>query len=174
MKKALWLALLPLLLFACVPSQALPQSGVVVATKTNANAVGVVIRNNGISVDTADVMVRNFYPGARAEQIFSIHNATDKAVMPEMYYVPDGDSSNYSHPNANGAIKAPDFVRDWIKFPELTEITPGEISEFTMALEMPKDAKKSFEKAGFLIGIDAKTKNMLQPAVQVWWVITMR
>ena len=136
------------------------------------DAVFIKMTGNGISTDSSEVVVKNFYGGARAEIVYRIHNATGKAIMPEIFFVTGADVANYS--KAGSAVKAPTYVVDWIKLPLLTDVVPGQIKDFTVALEMPKGAKKPANRIGFQIGVAGKTGEQLQPAVGIWWLINFR
>jgi len=142
---------------------------IVFAGCSNSDAVFIKISESGISADASEVVVTNFHTGSRAEMIYRIHNATGKAIQPEIYWV-DADVANYS--KADGARKAD--VRSWLTLPRNMDIPAGSIREFTVALEMPKDAKKPANKIGFQIGVCNKNNDKVQTAIGTWWLISMR
>lgn len=135
------------------------------------DAIFIKLRGNGIESDASEVVIRNFRPGARAEMTYRIHNATGAAIMPEIYWV-DADIADYS--KADGAVRAPAYVASWLEIPQLTDIPPGQIVDFTVALAMPKNTKTPADKFGFQVGVAGKTTAKLQPAIGVWWVVNMR
>ena len=136
------------------------------------DAVFIKMTRNGISTDSSEVVVKNFHEGTRAEIVYRIHNATGKAIMPEIFLVTDADVANYS--KADGAVKSPAYIEDWIRLPTLTDVVPGQIKDFIIALEMPKGAKKPANKIGFQIGIAGKTEDKVQTAIGIWWLINFR
>lgn len=152
----------------CAPK---PVASVIVPPKTE-NAVGITIRNNGISADSSEVVVKNFYAGAKVEMTYRIHNATTKAVRPEIYVIADADVANYS--KADSAVRATPQVLSWIELPMTKDIAPGAIEDFVVVIAMPKDEKKLAEKVGFQIGVAGATGEKLQMAIGTWWLISMR
>ena len=139
---------------------------------SSGNAVFIKITEGGISSDASEVVIRNYYPGARAEMTYRIHNATSVTVTPEIYYNTSADIADYS--KADGATKAPDTAINWLEVPQLTDIPPGQIMDFIVTLVIPKDASKPANKFGFQVGVANKTEAKLQPAVGVWWIVNMR
>lgn len=148
-----------------------PDSSTQLTQGSSENAVFIKLRGNGIEADASEVVISNFRPGARAEMTYRIHNATGAAITPEIYWA-DADIADYS--KADGATRAPAYVADWLEIPKLTDIPPGQIVDYTVALVMPKDAKKPADKFGFQVGVAGKTDDKVQPAVGIWWIITMR
>ena len=141
-------------------------------SQSNKDAVFIKITKNGISSDASEVVIRNYRSGARAEMTYRIHNATEVAIMPEIYYNTNADVADYS--KANGAIRVSDAVATWLEIPKLSEVPPGRIVDFTLALVMPKDAKKPADKIGFQVGVASKTEAKLQPAIGIWWIVSFR
>ena len=139
---------------------------------SSGDAVFFILRENGLSTDSKEVVITNFYAGARAEMIYRIHNATGRAITPEIFIEKYADVADYSE--ADGAIKPPRYVLDWVELPRINDIPPGQIKEFVVAIQMPKNAEKPADKLGFLIGVAGKTEGEIQPAVGVWWLINMR
>lgn len=155
-----------LLASACVPkpviTEGLPKSG---------SAVGITIRENGISTDSSEVVVKNFYAGARAEMVYRIHNATAKGVIPEIYLNYDADIADYS--KADGAVKASSVVLDWVELPVMSEVGAGCIKDFVVAIQMPKGVGKPSEKMGYQVGVSWQVAgSRVQPAVGIWWLIS--
>lgn len=161
------LVLVVLLLLVGCSSSSIPTTRDV----SDSEVVGITIREGSISADSI-VEVGNFYPGARAEMVYRIHNATTRAVIPDIYIVDGADITNYS--KANGAVKAPDYALEWIELPKLVEVKPGVIEDFVVAIQMPKDKKKFAEKWGFQIGVASTSGEKVQVAVGIWWLVNMR
>jgi len=136
------------------------------------DAVFITLRNNGVESDSSEVVIKNFHSGARAEMVYRIHNATGAAIRPELFIVPYADVADYS--KADGAVKAPEYMFDWVQMPELTDVNPGQIKDFVVALEMPKDAKKPPKKVAFQVGVASKTNEKVQPSIGIWWLVNMR
>ena len=116
-------------------------------------------------------MINNFRPGARAEIIYRIHNGTAAAIRPEIYLV-DADVTSYSQ--ADGAVKAPVKAAEWLMIPRLDDIPPGEIKEYTVAIEIPKNVSGIPDKFGFQVQVAGNTGGTVQTAVGTWWLVTMR
>lgn len=148
-----------------------PDSSPQLTQGSSGDAVFVKIRGDGIEVDASEVVIGNFRPGARAEMTYRIHNATAVAITPEIYWV-DADITDYS--KADGAVRAPEYVIDWLEIPKLVDVSPGQIADFTVAFVMPKDAKKPADKFGFQVGVAGKTNDKVQTAVGIWWIVNMR
>ena len=75
---------------------------------------------------------------------------------------------------SNGAVKAPENVTDWLVIPKLGDVTPGEIKEYTVAIEIPKDVKNLPEKFGFQVQVAGNTGGTVQTAIGTWWLVNMR
>ena len=136
---------------------------------SSGDAVFIKISENSISADASEVVVKNFHAGSRAEMTYRIHNATGKAIQPEIYWI-DADVANYS--KADGAVKA--NVQSWLTLPENMDVPAGSIREYIVAIEMPKDAKKPADKIGFQIGVCNKNNDKVQTAIGTWWLVSMR
>jgi len=158
------MALALLLVEGCAPQ--------VVPVPRNVNEINVVIDDRGVKADYIEVVVRNFYAGARAEMTYRIYNNTSESLTPEIFPIMDVDVSKYSR--ADGAVKAPGYVGSWVEIPPLIEITPNTYKDFIVALQMPSDAKKPADKIGFQIGVAGKSGGNLQPAIGIWWLVSMR
>jgi len=92
--------------------------------------------------------------------------------MPEIYYNADADISDYSE--AGSAVNATDSVASWLKLPQLTSISPGQVTDFVVALDAPKGAKRPADKFGFQVGVASQTDAKLRPAIGIWWLVSMR
>jgi len=139
---------------------------------SSGDAIFVKIAKTGISSGASEVIISNYRPGGRAEITYRVHNATAVAVMPEIFYNTDADIADYS--KADGAVKAPAVAASWLEIPKLSDIPPGQITDFVVALVMPKNVKKPADKFGFQVGVAGNTGGKLQTAVGTWWIITMR
>lgn len=159
-----------MLVSSCVSAPSVSPS--VVLTKTNGDIVDITIMENGISSDSSEVVVKNFYAGARAEMVYRIHNATSKTILPEIFFNRDADVADYS--KADGAVRAPSYVESWIELPALSNILPGGVVDFIVALQMPEDEERPAEKIAFQIGVAGKTEGRLQSAVGLWWLVSMK
>ena len=138
---------------------------------SSGDAVFISVTKNGISADASEVVINNFRPGSRAEMTYRIHNGTAAAIRPEIYLF-DADVADYS--KADGAVKAPAGVTDWLVIPNLDDVTPGEIKEYTVAIEIPKDIKNLPEKFGFQVQVAGNTGGTVQTAIGTWWLVNMR
>ena len=138
---------------------------------SSGDAVFISVTKNGIAADASEVVINNFRPGARAEMTYRIHNGTAAAIRPEIYLV-DADVTNYS--KADGAVKAPVNVTDWLVIPALDDVTPGEIKEYIIGIAIPKDIKNLPEKFGFQIQVAGNTGGTVQTAIGTWWLVNMR
>lgn len=134
--------------------------------------VGITIGEGGIETDSSEVVIRNFYPGARAEMTYSIRNGTKKAIMPEIFVVKEANVLNYS--KAEGFENPSVSMFNWVKLPVVADVNPGETKNFIVALQIPKGEKVTANKIGFQIGVAGKTDAKVQPAVGIWWLVSMR
>ena len=135
--------------------------------------IQVTIRDDGISITCSDLRIDNYRAGKTVPVVYQVHNATSKAVEPDIFINPDADVTDYS--KADGAVNAPSYATDWIILPEMSDVTPGEIKDFEVAFRMPKDAEKQEGTIAYQIGAASKSREgMLQPAVATWWLVTMR
>lgn len=147
-------------------------SGTEIKQGSSGDAVFIGITKNGISADASEVVISNFHPGAKAEIVYRIHNGTTAAIQPEIYLVDYADVTDYSQ--ANGAVKAPDDISKWVKIPTLDEVVPGEIKDFTVIIEMPKNAEDVPGKFGFQVQVAGNNGGVIQTAVGTWWLVNMR
>lgn len=136
------------------------------------DAILITVTENGIESDTSEVVIRNFYPGAKAEITYRIHNKTAGTISPEIYFVDYADIADYS--KAYGAVKAPDRITDWLKFPKMNDVKSGEDKDYTVIIEMPKDTHNIPEKIGFQVQVSGNNGGVLQTAVGQWWLVNMR
>ena len=139
---------------------------------SSGDALFVSITKNGIAADASEVVINNFRPGARAEVTYRIHNGTTAAIRPEIYFVDYADIADYSQ--ANGAVKAPIKVVEWLTIPELEEVVPGEIRDYTLVIEIPKGVKDLPDKWGFQMQVAGNTGGFVQTAIGTWWLVNMR
>jgi len=139
---------------------------------SSGDAVFIGITKNGISADASEVVINNFRPGARAEMIYRIHNGTTAAILPEIYFVDYADITDYS--KADGAVKAPANVSEWLIIPKLKDVPPGEIKDFMVAIEIPKDTKDIPDKFGFQVQVAGNNGGIVQTAIGTWWLVNMR
>ena len=139
---------------------------------SSGDAIFIHITKNGISADASEIVISNFRPGARAEIVYRIHNGTTAAILPEIYLVDYADIADYSQ--ANGAVKAPVKVSEWLIIPKLDDVPPGEITDFTVVIEIPKGVKDIPDKFGFQVQVAGNNGGIVQTAIGTWWLINMR
>ena len=158
MKKLILLLPIVLLLFAgCSPT---------------GEAISIHVSDNGISADTSEVFIDNYYPGARVEISYRVYNDTDTVIQPEIYFVDYADVADYSQ--SDGAVKAPPEISEWLKFPSSKDIKPGESKDCTVIITMPKDVSNIPDKFGFQVQVAGNNGGLLQTAVGTWWLVNMR
>jgi hypothetical protein len=120
-------------------------------------------------ISPGKVEISNFYPGARAEWPVTIYNAKDTFVTYEVKYrVPDYTSDGY--------IKAPDIVQDWVLVADPTPmLSPGEIKDVLIVIEMPEDAVSPAPKWEFWISVrDITQTGFVQTELCSRWFVMMR
>lgn len=161
-----------LILFVALVLSAVGCAGTEIKQGSSGDAIFIGITKNGISSDASEVVIKNFHPGAKAEVVYRIHNGTTAAIRPEIYFVDYADVADYSQ--ANGAVKAPVEVSKWLKIPKLDDVVPGEIKDYTVVIEMPKDEKNIPNKFGFQIQVAGNNGGVIQTAVGTWWLVSMR
>ena len=163
--------LLTMVLVSCTPEAPVTRP----TSSGDSDVVLIRVKDGGIESHSSEVVVRNFYAGARAEMIYRIHNATARAIIPEIYINSSANVADYS--KADGAVRATPEVLSWIKLPVMEDIAPGETKDFVVAIAMPKGVKKPAEKIGFQIGVAGGTNTLpatVGVAVGTWWLISMR
>jgi hypothetical protein len=168
------LALVAMLLVAgCVQSAPINEVPSQPSGETQGNeVVNIIFNEEGIDCDRGEIIVKNLYAGARAEQVFRIHNGISETIIPDIFPIMNCDIENYSR--ADGAVKAPEYVSSWVELPPFSEIAPGEYRDFVVALQMPEDAEKPAEKFGFVLSFAVKVSGGTRPAIGVWWLVSMR
>lgn len=139
---------------------------------SSGDAVFISVTKNGIAADASEVVINNFRPGAKAEMTYRIHNGTAAAIRPEIYLVDYADVTTYS--KAEGAVKAPNGVTDWLVLPKLDDVPPGSIKEYIIGIAIPKDIKNLPEKFGFQIQVAGNTGGTVQTAIGTWWLVNMK
>jgi len=119
-------------------------------------------------ISPAEVDVGNFYAGARAEWLVTIHNGNDKSAK---------FSVTYSQPSttAEGFVTAPTVAQDWIIIADATPVLAAkETKEVLIAVEMPKGATAP-KKWEFLIVVkDVTQTGMIQTELACRWLVTMK
>ena len=139
---------------------------------SSGDAVFIGITKNGIMADASEVIINNFYPGAKAEITYRIHNGTTAAIRPEIYLVDYADITDYSQ--SDGAVKAPAEVAGWLDIPNLGEVKQGEIEDFTVIIKMPKGIKDIPNKFGLQVQVSGNNGGIIQTAIGTWWIVNMR
>lgn len=136
------------------------------------DAILITVTENGIESDTSEVVINNFYPGAKAEITYRIHNKTNGTLTPEIYFVDYAEISDYS--KSYGAVKAPAEITEWLKFPKMNELKAGAIKDYTVTIEMPKGTYNIPDKIGFQVQVSGNNGGVVQTAVGQWWLVNMR
>lgn len=120
-------------------------------------------------ISPGKIQVGNFYPGARAEWILSVHNGNDTAsAFAVTYRYPDHVEEEYAKPTEE--------VQDWVIIADATPlIAPRETREILVALAMPKDSAVFAPNWEFWVSVkDTTQTGMVQTELCVRWLITMR
>jgi hypothetical protein len=149
-----------LLLSACAQPSATP------ATGEEANPPPELYNKTWIS--PGKVIVANFYPGARAEYLLSIHNGKDEpAKFSVTYRVADN--------TAEGYVTAPSGAEDWVIIADPAPVLAAkETRQVLIAVEIPKGTKAP-PKWEFWIAVkDVTQTGMVQTELACRWLVEMR
>jgi hypothetical protein len=113
-------------------------------------------------------MVGNFYPGARAEYLLSIHNGNDEPAEFSVTYREPGNTGE-------GYVTAPSGAEGWVIIADPAPVLAAkETRQVLIALEMPKGTK-SPPKWEFWIAVkDVTQTSMVQTELACRWLVEMR
>ncbi len=120
-------------------------------------------------ISPGKVEVGNFYPGARAEWLLTVHNGNDyEASFLIAYRQPDNVGAGYE--------PAPAECRDWVIIVEPTPVlAPRETRDILIALDMPAEAQAPEPKWEFWISVkDTSQTGMVQVELSSRWLVTMK
>jgi hypothetical protein len=119
-------------------------------------------------ISPGKVTVDNFYPGARAEYLLSIHNGKDE---------PAEFSVTYREPSSAGEdyVTAPSGAEDWVIIADPSPVLAAkETRQILIAVDMPKAAKAP-PKWEFWIAVkDVTQTGMVQTELVCRWLVEMR
>jgi hypothetical protein len=119
-------------------------------------------------ISPGKVTVGNFYPGARAEYLLSIHNGKDE---------PAEFSVTYREPGSvgEGYVTAPNEAEGWVIIADPAPVLAAkETRQILIAVDMPKAAKAP-PKWEFWIAVkDVTQTSMVQTELACRWLIEMR
>jgi hypothetical protein len=119
-------------------------------------------------VSPGKVEVGNFYPGARAEYMISLHNGSDEpAEFSVSYRVSDNITDGYE--------PAPAAAEDWVMIAEPAPVLAAkETRDVLIAVEMPGDAEAP-PKWEFRIAVkDVTQTGMVQTELACRWLVAMK
>ena len=120
-------------------------------------------------ISPGKVVVGNFYPGARAEWLLSVHNG--KNIASEFII-------NYRCPSYVGAgyVKAPEEAQSWVIIADANPIImPKETKEILTVLEMPEEVIVPLDKWEFWIVVrDTSQGGTVQTELACRWLVNMR
>jgi len=119
-------------------------------------------------ISPGKVEVGNFYPGARAEYMLSIHNGSDE---------PAEFSVSYQLPNstAEGYEAAPAAAESWIIIADPAPVLAAkETRDVLIAVEMPGDAQAPPKWEFWIVAKDVTQTGMVQTELACRWLVTMK
>ena len=119
-------------------------------------------------ISPGKVMVGNFYPGARAEYMLTIHNGKDEPAEFSVTYKETGSPGE-------GYVRAPDEAQEWVIIADPAPVLAAkETRDVLIAVEMPKDAQAP-PKWEFWIAVkDVTQTGMVQTELACRWLVTMK
>jgi hypothetical protein len=119
-------------------------------------------------ISPGKVMVGNFYPGARAEYLLSIHNGNDEPTKFSITYREPGSTGE-------GYVAAPSEAERWVIIADPAPVLAAkETRQVPIAVEMPKAAKAP-PKWEFWIAVkDVTQTSMVQTELICRWLVEMR
>lgn len=137
-----------------------------------ANKIEISITDDGCDIRGTDVLINNYYKGARAEIEYMINNNSSVDIEPVIYVRFKVDPSNYS--KGNDFVAVPTYFNDWLDIPKCGVIESGMAKSYLIILEIPKDATEIIpEKWAFKVGVDPKM-GAVNNAVATWYRVDMR
>lgn len=110
------------------------------------------------------VEISNMFPGARAEEVISVHNGGRSEAEFLIY-----------HENVPGEV-APEGLGDWLFVSDpAPTIGPDEVRDILVALELPEDAVVEDEAWSFLVVVnEASQEGNVRVRNASKWLVTMR
>jgi hypothetical protein len=114
------------------------------------------------------VEVGNFYPGARAEYLITIHNGKDE---PAEFSVTYQETSSPTE----GYVTAPDEAQQWVIIADLAPVLAAkETRDVLIAVEMPGDAQAPTKWEFWIVAKDVTQTGMVQTELACRWLVTMK
>lgn len=119
-------------------------------------------------VSPGKVEVGNFYPGARAEYMISLHNGSDEpAEFSVSYRVSDNTTDGYE--------PAPAAAGDWVIIAEPAPVLAAkETKDVLIAVEMPGDAEAPPKWEFRIVVKDVTQTGMVQTELACRWLVAMK
>jgi hypothetical protein len=119
-------------------------------------------------ISPGKVEVGNFYPGARAEYLLSIHNGNDEPAEFSVTYKEPGSTDE-------GYVKAPDEAEGWVIIADPALVLPAkETRDVLIAVEMPEDAEVPSKWEFWIAVKDVTQTGMVQTELACRWLVEMR
>ena len=119
-------------------------------------------------VSPGKVEVGDFYPGARAEYMISLHNGNDEtAEFSLSYRVSDNTTDGYE--------PAPVTAEGWVIIAEPSPVLAAkETKDILIAVEMPGDAEAPPKWEFWIVAKDVTQTGMVQTELACRWLVAMK
>jgi len=119
-------------------------------------------------VSPGKVEIGNFYPGARAEYMISLHNGSDEtAEFSVSYRVSDNITEGYE--------PAPVTAEGWVIIAEPSPVLAAkETKDILIAVEMPGDAEAPPKWEFWIVAKDVTQTGMVQTELACRWLVAMK
>lgn len=119
-------------------------------------------------ISPGKVEVGNFYPGARAEYMLTIHNGNDEpAEFSVTFKVPGSPGEDY--------VTAPDEAEEWVIIADPAPVLAAkETKDVLITLEMPKGAEAPPKWEFWIAAKDVTQTGMVQTELACRWLVEMR
>ena len=119
-------------------------------------------------VSPAKVEIGNFYPGARAEYMISLHNGSyEPAEFSVSYRVTDNITEGY--------VAAPADAESWVTIEDPAPVLAAkETREILIAVEMPEGAQAPPKWEFWIVAKDATQTGMVQTELACRWLVEMK
>ena len=119
-------------------------------------------------VSPAKVEIGNFYPGARAEYMISIHNGSDEpAEFSVSYRVTDNITEGYE--------PAPADAESWVTIEDPAPVLAAkETREALITVEMPEDAQAPPKWEFWIVAKDVTQTGMVHTELACRWLVAMK
>lgn len=137
------------------------------------DGVYVTITDGGISQKVTDVLIDNYYPGARVDVKYLITNNTTRDITPSIQSVFNVKPGDYS--KGKDYVIVPSYYTDWVDIPSCGTLKSGQTKSYTLVLKIPNETTEKIpQKWAFQTVTAGNNGGQQQTATALWWRVNMR